>query len=121
MHNATQAYDRVAKQIASPRELEANLLLQAATRLQAVRDASSRQQPELNEALLFNRKLWSIFLASVTNANNPLPAAVRQNVANLGLYVMNQTMTTLSDPRPEQLGSLIAINREVAAGLMGRA
>ena len=86
-----------------------------------MRDASSRRQPELNEALLFNRKLWSIFLASVTNANNPLPAAVRQNVANLGLYVMNQTMTTLSDPRPDQLGSLIAINREVAAGLMGRA
>jgi flagellar protein FlaF len=86
-----------------------------------VRDASGRQQPELDDALLFNRKLWSIFLASVTREDNPLPAAVRQNVANLGLYVMNQTITTLGDPRPEQLGSLIAINREVAAGLMGRA
>lgn len=121
MHNATQAYDRVAKQIASPRELEATLLLQAASRLQAVRDASGGNKPALDDALLFNRKLWSIFLTAVTSADNPLPPAVRQNVANLGLYVMNQTMTTLSDPRPEQLGSLIAINREVAAGLMGRA
>ena len=121
MQNAAQAYGRVAKQIASPRELEANLLLQAASRLQAVRDTSNRHRPELDDALLFNRKLWSIFLASVTREDNPLPAAVRQNIANLGLYVMNQTMTTLGDPRPEQLGSLIAINREVAAGLMGRA
>jgi flagellar protein FlaF len=121
MQNATQAYGRVAKQIASPRELEANLLLQAASRLQAVRDASAGSKPELNEALLFNRKLWSIFLAAVTSADNPLPVAVRQNVANLGLYVMNQTMTTLSDPRPERLSPLITINREVAAGLMGRA
>jgi flagellar protein FlaF len=111
----------VARQIASPRDLEANLLLQAASRLQAVRDAAGKHKPDLDEALLFNRKLWSIFLASVTRTDNPLPAAVRQNVANLGLYVMNQTLTTLSDPRPEQLGSLITINREVAAGLMGRA
>ena len=121
MHNAAQTYGRVAKQIAQPRELEASLLLQAASRLQAVRDASSRSKPELHDALLYNRKLWSIFLASVASADNPLPAAIRQNVANLGLFVMNQTVTTLGDPRPEQLGSLIAINREVAAGLMGRA
>jgi len=121
MHNAAQTYGRVAKQIANPRELEANLLLQAASRLQAVRDASNRSEPELHDALLYNRKLWSIFLTSVTSADNPLPAAVRQNVANLGLFVMNQTVTTLGDPQPEQLGSLIAINREIAAGLMGRA
>jgi flagellar protein FlaF len=111
----------VAKQSANPRELEASLLLQAASRLQAVRDAANRSRPALDDALLFNRKLWSIFLTSVTSTDNPLPVAVRQNVANLGLYVMNQTLTALSDPQPEQLRSLININREVAAGLMGRA
>jgi flagellar protein FlaF len=121
MQNAAQAYGRVAKQIANPRELEANLLLQAASRLRAARDAATQDRPKLDDALLFNRKLWSIFLTSVTSPDNPLPAAIRQNVANLGLFVMNQTMATLSDPRPEQLGTLISINREVAAGLMGRA
>jgi flagellar protein FlaF len=70
---------------------------------------------------MFNRKLWSIFLTSVTSADNPLPAAVRQNVANLGMFVMNQTVATMGDPRPEKLHPLIAINREIAAGLMGRA
>ena len=121
MHNAAQAYDRVAKQTAQPRALEANLLLQAASRLQAACDTSDRRKPALQDALMFNRKLWSIFLTSVTSADNPLPAAVRQNVANLGVFVMNQTVTTMGDPKPEKLRPLIAINREVAAGLMGRA
>jgi flagellar protein FlaF len=121
MHSAAQAYGQVAKQISNPRKLEANLLLQAASRLQAVRDAEDAQTADFDAALLFNRKLWSLFLATVTNPENPLPAAIRQNVANLGLFVMNQTIDLTANPKPEQLGLLIDINREVAAGLMGRA
>jgi flagellar protein FlaF len=111
----------VAKQISSPRELEADLLLKAASQLQSVHDAWDQKQPQLDEALRYNRKLWTIFLASATDQQNPLPAEIRQNVANLGLFVMNQTLATISDPRPEQLASLIRINRELAAGLLGRA
>jgi len=50
-----------------------------------------------------------------------LPAGVRQNVANLGLFVFKQTLAIQADPKPETLGSLININRELAAGLLGRA
>jgi flagellar protein FlaF len=121
MQNAAQAYGAVAKQIANPRELEADLLLKAASRLQAVHDAWDRARPELDQALLYNRKLWSIFLTSVTNSEHPLPVAIRQNVANLGLFVMNQTISILREPRREHLGALININRELAAGLLGRA
>lgn len=120
MHSAMQAYGRVAKQTATPRQLEASLLLQAASRLQALADAADRSRQALDDALTFNRRLWSVFLASVTSTDNPLPAAIRQNVANLGLFVMNQTLTAMSDPRPERLTPLISINREVAAGLMSR-
>jgi flagellar protein FlaF len=45
---------------------------------------------------------------------------VRQNVANLGLFVMKQTMAAMAEPQREKLTSLISINREIAAGLMGR-
>ncbi len=110
----------VAKQIANPRELEANLLLKAAARLQAIRDAWDRGKPDLDDALLYNRKLWSIFLTSVTSPEHPLPVAIRQNIANLGLFVMNQTVSMMTNPRREQLESLININRELAAGLLGR-
>lgn len=121
MQNAAQAYGQVAKQIASPRQLEANLLLQAASRLQAARESGCGRGPDLNDALLFNRKLWSVFLTTAANPENPLPRAIRQNVANIGLFVMKQTVNLTADPTPERLGVLIDINREVAAGLMGRA
>ena len=70
---------------------------------------------------MYNRKLWTIFLTSVTSAENPLPVEIRQNVANLGLFVMKQTLSIMASPRPEPLGSLISINRELASGLTGRA
>ncbi len=84
-------------------------------------DAWAEKKQQLDDVLRYNRKLWTIFMTSVTDQANPLPAEIRQNVANLGLFVMNQTLVTISDPRPEQLTSLININRELAAGLMGRA
>ncbi len=121
MQDAARTYGAVSKQTAGPRELEANLLLQAASRLQAVHDHWDRDQPKLDGALLYNRKLWSVFLTSVTRGDHPLPSEVRQNVANLGIFVINQTLTLMSHPRRDQLGSLININRELAAGLLGRA
>ena len=42
MQNAAQAYGAVAKKIANPRELEADLLLKAASQMQAVYDAWDR-------------------------------------------------------------------------------
>jgi flagellar protein FlaF len=111
----------VARQTSSPRELEASLLLQAAARLQSVQDSWDQKRAQLHEALLQNRRLWSIFLSEMTDAKNPMPKNVRQNVANIGLFVMNHTVTVMNDPRPQHLGSLININREIAAGLLGRA
>src|SRR5262245_19467436 len=120
MQHATKAYGAVAQQTASPRDLEANLLLKAASRLQAVHDQWDGERAKLDSALLFNRKLWTVFLASATNKENPLPAEVRQNVANIGIFVMSQTMALMGNPRREQLPGLININRELAAGLRGR-
>ena len=120
MQHAAQAYGKVASQTSGPRELEADLLLKAAARLQAISDGWDAGRDQIDEALLYNRKLWSIFLGSVTRADNPLPAMVRQNVANLGIFVLNQTLSLIAEPKREKLGSLISINRELAAGLLGR-
>jgi flagellar protein FlaF len=120
MRYGAHAYGAIAKKIASPRDLEADLLLKAAARLQAVCDAWDGDKCSLDDALLYNRKLWAIFLSSVTSNENPLPAEIRQNVANLGLFVINQTQTIMQDRKPEGLNSLININREIATGLRGR-
>jgi flagellar protein FlaF len=122
MHDAAQrAYGKVARQIATPRELEANLLLRAAAHLQAVCSEWIERQGELHEALLFNRKLWTILMTAVTSEDNQLAVGIRQNIANLGLFVIKQTVATTGAPHPDKLHSLININRELAAGLLGRA
>ena len=120
MHSAAKAYSNTATKIANGRELEADLLLKAASRLQAIHDAWDRNKADLAEALLYNRKLWAIFLSDVTGPDHPLPQEIRQNVANLGLFVMKQTLSATADPKPEQLDPLININRQLAAGLRGK-
>jgi flagellar protein FlaF len=109
----------VATQTASPRELEADLLLKAAARLQMIKDNWERDVAKLDEALLYNRKLWTVFMSSVTENSHPLPAPIRQNIANLGIFVMKRTLDVQSTPAPESLAALIRINRELAQGLRG--
>jgi flagellar protein FlaF len=119
MHYAANAYSKVAQATQSPRELEAHILLKAATRFQAIRDDWDGRSKDLDEALTYNRKLWTVLVSSVTRPENPLPVAVKQNVVNLGLFVFNRTLSLMSDASPDRLVVLININRELAAGLRG--
>ncbi len=116
-NSAARAYQQVGKQTVSPRVLEANLLSRAAGQLQRVRDEWDTAQGELFTALTYNRKLWTVFLGSVTGEESQLPKALRENIANLGLFVMKQTMSMQAEPAPQKLTVLININREIAAGL----
>lgn len=116
-NSAALAYQQVGRQTVSPRTLEANLLSRAAAQLQRVRDDWDNSRGELGSALLFNRKLWNVFLTSVTGPESQLPDALRSNIANLGLFVMKQTIAAQDDPEPRKLDVLITINRELAAGL----
>jgi flagellar biosynthesis activator protein FlaF len=120
MHYASKAYATTAKETANPRELEATLLLKAAAKLQAVQD-SWRDKRGLHDALLYNRRLWTVFIDSVMQDDNKLPTPVRQNLANLGVFIMGETFSLMNDPQPGHLTSLININRGIAAGLRGRA
>jgi len=85
--------------------------------MQIVRDDWDNKRHELRDALLFNRKLWNIFLTSVTAESSQLPDKLRENIANLGLFVMKQTVSMQDNPIPGKLDTLININRELAAGL----
>lgn len=91
--------------------------MRAATRLQAIGDDWASRSSELGEALTYNRKLWTALVAAATNPDHPLPEAIRQNIANLGLFIFNHTLGVLIEPAPEKLGVLVSINREVAGGL----
>lgn len=122
MHSAARLYKNVSEKISSPRSTEADLLLDAAIRLMRIQDNwESKNVSDLDDALRYNRMLWTILLSAVTKADNPLPQAIRQNVANLGLFVMKHTIAILVEPKPEKISPLISINRNLAAGLAGTA
>lgn len=121
MQHAASAYSKVAQTTQSARELEAAILMKAALRLQSVRDNWDEKRSELQEALAYNRKLWIILVTSATEADNPLPHLIKQNIANLGLFVFNRTIAVTDAPDPAKLSALVNINRELAAGLRGMA
>ena len=71
----------------------------------------------LSDALLYNRRLWIVFIDAVMRDDNRLPIATRQNVLNLGMFVMAETFSLMTAPKQEHLANLIRINRAIAAGL----
>jgi flagellar protein FlaF len=121
MSNAAQAYARTVQVSAPAREIEAQALLKAAKQLQEVQTNWGGLDQRVHAALQFNRQLWTIFLSAAQSNDNPQPLEVRQQIANIGVFVMNQTVEMQLAPEPGKLSSLIEINRNIAAGLAGRA
>ncbi|MFC3703193.1 flagellar biosynthesis regulator FlaF [Devosia honganensis] len=120
--HGAQAYQQTAKVVESPRQRESALLMKAAAGLQRIKDEwSTSTREDLKAALTFNRKLWTIFMSAVTQEDNPLPHEVRQNIANLGMFILNHTREILLDldPQPNRLDVLVQLNRQIAAGLRG--
>ena len=117
---AAQTYASVANTTASPREVEAKALLMAANKLQAVMTNADATFEQASEALMFNRKLWSIFLSEAQRDENPQPLDVRQNIANIGIFVLSHTAALQISPQRDHFKPLIEINRNIAAGLSGR-
>ncbi len=75
---AAQAYQKTSQVAVSPRELEATLLMKAAARLQLIKDEwDNSSLAEIDDALTYNRKLWTILVTSVTNPENPCPTRSR--------------------------------------------
>jgi flagellar biosynthesis repressor protein FlbT len=122
MNYASKAYAKTARETQPPRELEASLLLKAAAKLQAVHESWQDRKPQgLNEAVLYNRRLWTVFIDSVIREDNKLPVAVRKNLTQLGMFVIRETFALMTHPQPEQLTSIIKVNRGIAAGLRAKA
>ncbi len=117
---AVQAYARVAQATSSPRDVEAQALLMAANKLQAAMTNPEASYEQTSQALLFNRKLWTIFLSEAQREGNPQPLDVRQNIANIGVFVLSHTAALQISRQREHFKPLIDINRNIAAGLSGR-
>src|SRR6266436_2858390 len=93
MAKPADTYANSAQKTGSPRELEAQLLMRAAAKLQAIKNGTATDLVERLNALRYNRRLWLVFADLVTKADNPLPREIKQNVANLAVFVAKHTMS----------------------------
>jgi flagellar protein FlaF len=118
MQSGAQAYANTAQTTATPRDLEAQLLIRAANRLQSIVSGQVTDSEEMRDALRYNRKLWTVLATSATAAENPLPVAVKQNIGNIAMFVLPHCVELEAQPVPQRMVSLVNINRELAAGLM---
>jgi flagellar protein FlaF len=118
--NAYASAAKTAQATVSPRELEASLLIKAATRLQSIADDWTERARDLDEALHYNRKLWTLLVSAIIAEDNPLPVEIKRNILGLANFIFNQTFRIIAQPAPEALSVLVNINRDIAAGLRGR-
>jgi len=116
---AAQAYQKTSQVAAvSPRELEANLLMKAAAKLQLIKDEWDESSlAEKDDVLVYNRKLWTILVTSATSPESELPQDIKNNIASLGIFVFKQTMSIITSDDVNKIGVLININRAIAEGL----
>lgn len=118
---AVAAYANPGRQSTDQRALEADALLKAARRLEDVlRTWPSAGEAALEEALLYNRKLWMIFAAEAADGAGRLPDEVRNNIASIALFVFKRSLELLAAPAADKVEALIEINRSLAAGLLTR-
>lgn len=118
--NAYAAASKAAQNVQSPRELEAGLLLKAASRLQMIVDDWGARSGDLDDALTYNRRLWTLLVSAVVAEDNPLPVEIKRNILGLANFIFNRTFQLAAAPEPAAVGILVNINRDIAAGLRGR-
>jgi flagellar protein FlaF len=105
----------------SGRETEARVLMKAALKLKVCQDnwESENRDDVLEEALIFNQQIWSIFQSELMREDHPMPKGLRMDLLSLGAIVDKRIYESMAYPSPEKLDTIININRNIAAGLNG--
>lgn len=119
---ALKTYDSVNKSTMRGRDVEAGVLTKAARKLKECQDnwPKNGRGANLEAALKYNQRVWTIFQAELENPENPLPASLKLNLLRLSTFIDKRTLETLAYPSPEKLTILININHNIAAGLRMR-
>lgn len=100
----------------NPRETEAWALTEAARRMAEAKLRHDEGDDFLN-AVRLNWRLWTIFQASLAEADCPLPPEIRANMLSLSNFVDKTSVDIIATPEAQKVDILISINRNIAAGL----
>ncbi len=122
MYNqALNAYKQVDKSTISGRETEARVLTEAAQKLKKCQNGwgSPDNDMELDQALRYNQKIWSLFQSELEREDNPLPGKLKIDILRLAAFIDKRIFEVMAFPSPEKLNIIININQNIAAGLRG--
>ncbi len=118
MSNPYAASQQTALNTGAPQNVEAYALIELARRM-----AAAQGEPVDREAVLHvvrtNWKLWTIIQASLVDPDCTVPTAIRENLLSLSNFVDRRSAELLSNPDASALTTLININRQIGAGLLG--
>ncbi|MCP4689490.1 MAG: flagellar biosynthesis regulator FlaF [Desulfobacterales bacterium] len=105
----------------SGRDVEARVLTKAAVKLKECQDKWDTDERDalLDEALMYNQRIWSIFQAELTRKDNPLPRQLKENLLNLSVFIDKRIFEVMAFPDFDKLTTVININNNIAAGLRG--
>ncbi len=119
MYSPLQAYQTIDNSTMSGREIEARVLTDAALKLRQCQQEweSANRNAELDAALRYNQKVWSVFQVELEREDNPLPLNIRQNLLRLSGFVDKRIFDTMAFPKRDKLSMMIQINENIAAGL----
>ncbi len=119
--NALDAYRQVDKNTNSGRETEARILSEAALKLKRCQENwnDPEREGQLDTALRYNQKIWSLFQGELEREDNPLPQKLRIDILRLAAFIDKRIFEVMAYPSPEKLTIIININQNLAAGLRG--
>ena len=120
-NHAVNAYKQVDKKTISGRETEARVLTEAALKLKKCQEnwGSPELDKELDQALRYNQKIWSLFQGELEREDNPLPGKLKIDILRLAAFIDKRIFEVMAFPAPEKLNIIININQNIAAGLRG--
>ena len=109
-----KAYPRTPE-AGNPARTEAWALLEAARQLHQTKDGPIE---DFRAALRMNWRLWTIFQASLSEADCQVPTAIRRNLLGLSNFVDRQTAELLAVRDAKKVDALVNINRQISEGLL---
>lgn len=119
MLTAESGYAQTQKAIASPRQIERQILLRIAAEIEAAEPDTLEGYKALASAIERNNKLWFALLSDLADPDNEFPNDLRARLISIGTYCLRAGVAVLA--KEEDRSTLVKINRTVAGGLGGRA
>src|SRR5215510_14672145 len=104
------AYAAVAEESGQEtRVRERELFNRGIERLERINDAAF-QYAELVDALVYIRRLWTVFIEDLAQPDNALPEQLRAHIISIGLWVIREA-DLIQEKRSGDVTQLIEINR----------